>query len=188
MATTSGSGRLGVSTISDARKLAQSLDARLGTLTQVVEGSAIAFFIRIRGYLVKQDRRLGTKQNLEEIIQYDEGPGDKFQIFLGPLIDKGQEESFFIFPSGARLSFSIALRERGGECDVLSYRFHFRFPNKHSPEFVRIDLLGKSHSDPLAEPFAHIHPGSHSIRLPCPPLTPIEVLDRVFFVLDRNTR
>jgi len=177
-----------VSTISDARKLARDLDAQLGTLTRSIEGSALAFFLRIRGYLLKQDRRIGSKQNLEQIVQYDKGPGDKFQIFLGPPIDKGQNESFFNFPSGARLSFSIALREHDGRCDILSYRFHFHFPNNHSPEFVRIDLLDKSHPDPLAEPLAHIHPGIHSIRLPCPPLDPIEVLDRVFFVLDPNTR
>jgi hypothetical protein len=177
-----------VSTISDARKLARELDVQLETFARTIEGSALALFQRVRGYLLRQDRRLGTKHNLEQIVQYDQGPGDKFQIFLGPPIDKGPSPSFFNFPSGARLSFSIAVREHDDQCDILSYRFHFNFPNGHSPEFVRIDLLDKSHSDPLKEPLAHIHPGIHSIRLPCPPLTPIEVLDRVFFVLDPNTR
>ena len=177
-----------MSTISDARKLARGLDTQLGALARFIDGTGLSFFLRIRGYLLKQDRRIGTKHNLEQIVQFDKGPGDKFQIFLGPLIDKGQSESFFNFPSGARLSFSIALRERDGGCDILTYRFHFRFPDNHSPEFIRIDLLDKSHSDPLAEPLAHIHPGIHSVRLPSPPLDPIEVLDRVFFVLDPNTR
>jgi hypothetical protein len=177
-----------VSTVSDARELARNLDTRLVTLAQVINSSGIAFFVKIRGYLLKQDRRIGTKHDLERVVRYDEGPDDTFQIFLGPPIDKEQGDSFFNFPSGARLSFSIALRKCIGGCEILSYRFHFRFPDKHSPEFIRIDLLAKPDSDPLAEPLAHIHPGMHSVRLPCPPLTPIEVLDRVFFVLDPNTR
>jgi hypothetical protein len=151
--------------------------------TPLIDSSGIALFMKIRGYLLKQDRRIGTKHDLERIVKYDEGPDGTFQIFLGPPIDKKQDDSFFNFPSGGRLSFSIALRKHNSSCEIIAYRFHFRFPDKHSPEFIRIDLLGKSHSDPLAEPLAHIHPGMHSVRLPCPPLTPIEVLDRVFFVL-----
>jgi hypothetical protein len=177
-----------VTTIANARELARHLDARLGDFARFVDSGAIAFFIRLRGYLSKQDRRLGTRHELEQIIRYDRGTDGTFQIFLGPTIDKGQDDPFFDFPSGARLSFSIALREHNDRCEILSYRFHFRFPDGHSPEFIRLDLLDKSHSDPLAEPLAHIHPGIHAIRLPCPPLAPIEVLDRVFFVLDPNTR
>lgn len=177
-----------MSTISNARKLARELDAQLETPARTIEGSALALFLRIRGYLLKQDRRLGTKHNLEQIVQYDQGLSNEFQIFLGPPIDKGPHSSFFNFPSGARLSFSIAVRQHDGKCDILSYRFHFHFPDKHSPEFIRIDLLDKPHSDPLKEPLAHIHPGMHEIRLPCPLLTPIEVLDRIFFVIEANIR
>ncbi len=177
-----------MSSVTDARELARALDTRLATLASVFDGSGMALFLRIRGYLLKQDRRIGTKHNLEQIVRYDQGDDDTFQIFLGPTIDKGADGSFFTFPSGARLSFSISLRTTaGGGSELLSYRFQFTFPKKHSPEFIRIDRRGKSHTDPLAEPLAHIHPGMHSVRLPCPPLTPIEVLDRVFFVLDPNT-
>jgi len=157
-------------------------------MAPIIQDDGLSLFLRLRGYLVKQDRRIGTKHDLEKIVKYDGGAGDTFQIFLGPTIDKGDDGSFFSFPSGARLSFSIAVRTEHGGSKLLSYRFQFSFPAKHSPEFIRIDLLGKSHSDPLAEPFAHVHPGIHSVRLPCVPLDPIEVLDRVFFVLDPNTR
>ena len=177
-----------MSSIGNARELARRLDTRLGTLAPVLESNGIALFQQLRGYLLKQDRRIGTKHNIEQIVRYDAGPDGSFQIFLGPTIDKGNDGSFFSFPSGARLSFSIALRREAHRRELLSYRFQFTFPDKHSPEFIRIDLLNKSHSDPLAEPLAHIHPGIHSARLPCAPLTPIEVLDRVFFVLDPNTR
>ena len=119
---------------------------------------------------------------MEQIVKYDKGQDGTLEILLGPPIDKGDDGSFFNFPSGARLSFSIALRKRGHQCELISYRFQFTFPEKHSPEFVRIELRSKSHSDPLAEPLAHIHPGMHA-RWPCAPLTPIEVLDRIFFVL-----
>jgi hypothetical protein len=177
-----------LSSIADARELARTLETTLAGAMPVIEGSGIALLARIRGYLLKQDRRIGTRHNLQEIVAYDKPTEDTFQIFLGPTIDKGNDGTFFTFPSGARLSFSIALRKDQKGWELLSYRFQFSFPDNHSPEFIRIDLRSKSHSDPLAEPLAHIHPGMHSVRLPSPPLTPIEVLDRVFFVLDPNTR
>ena len=176
-----------MSSKADARELARALDARLAASMPSIADSGIGFLIRLRGYLLKQDRRIGTKHDLQRIVTFQQSDGI-FQVFLGPTIDKGDDGSFFSFPSGARLSFSIALRETASGCELLSYRFQFRFPARHSPEFIRIDLGSKSHSDPLAEPLAHIHPGIHSVRLPCPPLDPIEVLDRVFFVLDPNTR
>jgi hypothetical protein len=187
MATAPKAGRFGLSSIADARDLARALDKRLVTLAPAIETNAVAFLQRLRGYLLKQDRRIGTRHNIEQIVKYDQGPDGTFQIFLGPTIDKGNDESFFRFPSGARLSFSIALRRQAHGCELISYRFQFTFPDKHSPEFIRIDLRNKSHSDPLAEPLAHIHPGMRA-RLPCAPLTPTEVLDRIFFVLDPNTR
>ena len=123
-----------MSSIADARELAQSLDARLGTLVPVVEGSGIAFLQRLRGYLVKQDRRIGTRHNMEQIVKYDKGQDGTLEILLGPPIDKGDDGSFFNFPSGARLSFSIALRKRGHQCELISYRFQFTFPVHFSRE------------------------------------------------------
>ena len=149
-----------MSSIRKARELAQALDIRLSGFPRTIDESGISTFIRIRGYLLKQDRRLGTQHNLEEIVRFEKTAGGGFQIFLGPTIDKGPDPTFFIFPSGARLSFSIALRELPNGSEIIAYRFQYTFPQRHSPEFIRIDLNSKSHSDPLAEPLAHIHPRS----------------------------
>ena len=81
------------------------------------------------------------------------------------------------------LSLYIALAPLAAKrCSLIAYRFHLNLPANQSPSFYRFDLNKKAHDTPLFEPRCHLHPGSDERRLPCPPLTPLEVLDRIFFV------
>jgi len=50
---------------------------------------------------------------------------------------------------------------------------------------LRFDLNDAPHPDPLGEPRCHLHPGVDEIRLPFSLHHPIEILDRIFFVLEK---
>lgn len=103
---------------------------------------------------------------------------------MGPSIDKGPTDLHFNLESGARLSFGITLREGNGRCSLVAYRFQLNLPETQSPPFYRFDLNEKGHESPLTEPRCHYHLGVEDVRLPCPALTPLDVLDRVFMVIE----
>ena len=100
----------------------------------------------------------------------------------GTTFDKGQrDDEFFIRSDGARLSFGVTVAyPRGAEPELLTYRFHLRFPRNSSPAFIRFDLNDES-NEPLIEPRSHLHPGSDDLRLPVPVMTPVEILERLLY-------
>ncbi len=103
-------------------------------------------------------------------------------LFGGATFDKGQsDDAFFIRSDGARLSFGVAVAyRRDVEPELLTYRFHLRFPRNSSPAFIRFDLNDESR-EPLIEPRSHLHPGSNELRLPVPVMTPLEILERLLY-------
>ena len=107
------------------------------------------------------------------------------QIDLGPTIDKGSTADHFRFDSGARLCFGLTLREVERGSQIIASRYHYRLPDGHSSKFLRFDLSDEPHLDPLVEPRCHLHPGIADVRIPFSIHHPIEVLDRIFFVLKR---
>ena len=109
---------------------------------------------------------------------------DVTSISVGPALDKGATDSHFYLESGSRLSFAITLRESSDRCSLIAYRFHLSLPANQSPSFYRFDLNDKAHDSPLFEPRCHLQPGIDELRLPCPALTPLEVLDRIFLVIE----
>lgn len=100
----------------------------------------------------------------------------------GATFDKGQsDDDFFIRSDGARFSFGITVAyPRGVQPELLTYRFHLRFPRNSSPAFIRFDLNDESR-EPLIEPRSHLHPGSDDLRLPVPVMTPLEILERLLY-------
>lgn len=103
------------------------------------------------------------------------------------MIDKGLTPEHFHFDSGARLSFGLTLREVDGRSEVVSFRYHYVLPDGQSPQYLRFDLNKAPHADPLAEPRCHLHPGIDDVRIPFSLHNPMEILDRIFFVLERET-
>jgi hypothetical protein len=67
---------------------------------------------------------------------------------------------------------------------LIAYRFQLNLPDGRFPSFYRFDLNEEPHGDPLSEPLSHVHPGADDVRLPCPALEPLGVLDRIFFVIE----
>jgi hypothetical protein len=108
---------------------------------------------------------------------------NKARIHLGPSIDKGPTSTHFRFASGARLSFGVSLRDVRQHSDLVAYRFHMAPPKKSPFLALRFDLNETGHANPLYEPRCHFHLGG-DVRLPCPVLNPLEVLDRIFYVLE----
>jgi hypothetical protein len=101
----------------------------------------------------------------------------------GATFDKPQsdDDNFFIRSDGARLSFGITVAYRSGaEPEMLTYRFHLRFPRNSSPTFIRFDLNDESR-EPLVEPRSHLHPGSDNVRIPAPAMSPIEILEKLLY-------
>lgn len=134
-----------------------------------------------------QDRAVEKRLriNLHQLLRLSPGRDrDGVAIELGPPIDKGPTPNHFDFPSGARLSFTVVVREAGPGSRLLGYRFHLRLPPSSPLEFLRFDLTQRVHSDPLEEPRSHLHPGLDHLRLPCPVHSPLALLDRIFFVVE----
>jgi len=174
-------------TLERARELAEALDTktdselgglRLGTPSQVLT--------QIRAYLQRRSDTMNVRNNPIQLLKLYRSNGFA-QIDLGPSIDKGPTPDHFRFDSGARLSFGITLRdvERGSQ--VVAFRYHYEFRDGQLPRYLRFDLNEEPHSDPLREPRCHLHPGIDDVRIPFSVHNPIEILDRIFFVVERAT-
>jgi hypothetical protein len=140
-------------------------------------------FAQVRTYLQKQDADTGNRNNVYKILKTTTSR-DVAYMTVGPSFDKGRTDSHFYLESGSRLSFGITLRESSRRCSLVSYRFQLNLPEGRLPSFYRFDLNDKAHETPLFEPRCHFHPGVEEVRLPCPALTPLEVLDRIFLVIE----
>lgn len=175
-------------TLERARELAEALDLKTDReLDGLQLGPPHKVMSQIRGYLLRRSEEIKTKNNPIQLLRFH--AADEFaQIDLGPSFDKGSTPQHFHFDSGARLSFGLTLREVGRGSQVVSYRYQFVFPDAQSPQYLRFDLNEAPHADPLAEPRCHLHPGIDEVRIPFSVHNPIEILDRIFFVLERATQ
>ena len=174
-------------TLERARKLAEALDLRTERdLTELRLDPPYKVMSQIRAYLLRRSEEMKTKNNPIQILKFYE-ENDFVQIDLGPSIDKGPTDGHLHLDSGARLSFGLTLREVDGKSQVLAFRYHYHFPDGHAPQYLRFDLNKAPHDDPLAEPRCHLHPGIDDVRLPFSVHNPIEILDRIFFVLEKAT-
>jgi hypothetical protein len=138
---------------------------------------------QLRLYLEQQSRDLRARQNIAQLVRFSES-GDEFVIGLGPTFDKGDTETHFHFPSGARLSFGVTLRNQANTGVLVAYRFVLKFPLTSGVDSFLFHLNPKRHSDPVQEPRFHVHPGFPHLRIPAPALSPLDVLDRIFFVIE----
>ena len=160
----------------EAKRRALSLDRVLSEqVRQLPSVKPTRVFLRLRAYLEHQGGKLRkTGPDFHGLVS----------IYLGPGIDKGPTTDHFVFDSGAHLSFWLTVRETGSGFSLVAYRFHYSSPAGSSPAFLRFDLNRQAHNDPLTEPRCHLHPGLDDVRLPLPVLDPLEVLDRIFFVIE----
>lgn len=173
-----------MSSVELARAHAVELDKYIHeAVGTIVFNSPNSLFINLRRYLQIQDDRLAGNNDLFRILRFTDDASGMALMSLGPQIDKGDSPSHFHFPSGSRLSFGITVK-RGNQCSLVSYRFHYHYGEGCSPAFLRFDLNHSPHNDPLSEPRCHLHPGLDNVRLAIPALTPFQVLDRIFFVLE----
>ncbi len=141
------------------------------------------FLAEILSFLITNEQ--SEKSNNPQRLLKRTTEGDLVKIVLGPQIDKGPSDGHFKFDSGARLSFGITLRQLRRKSHLVAYRFHYVFRDGHSPSFVRFDLNSSGERPALEESRCHLHPGLDDSRLPARVLRPLEVLDRIFFVLDK---
>jgi hypothetical protein len=169
---------------SGAPERAKTLDVGIERfLAGIILPSLRDLVAQIRTYLQRQDADLGHQNNVHRILRTVESQ-HRTLITVGPSIDKGPTDSHFYLESGSRLSFGITLREDSGRCSLVAYRFQLNLPEHQSPSFYRFDLNDRAHESPLTEPRCHYHLGVDDVRLPCPVLTPLEVFDRIFLVIE----
>jgi len=163
---------------------ARELDDELGSqAASIILPSSREVLARVRNYLLAQNDRADGRNNVYKDLRSGTS-GNVVTISLGPLFDKGPTDSHFYLTSNSRLSFGITLREANGRCSLIAYRFHLHLPEGSASSFYRFDLNPRPHDTPLREPRCHLHPGSDDMRLPCPPLSPLGVLDRIFLVIE----
>lgn len=168
----------------EARARAVHLDRRLSdSVEQFDLPSPRKLFSELRIYLERRTNEQRTRNNVNALIKRTDGRAE-VAIEVGPSIDKGPTERHFRFDSGARLSFGVWAREEGKGSKLLGYRFLLVLPTGSVVPAVRFDLIPAPHNDPLHEPRCHVHLGLGDFRIPTPALSPIEVLDRLFFVVE----
>ncbi len=163
-----------------ARVLDGKIEAQLADIRLSHSRNLLA---ELRAYLDKQDRSFGVGNNVINQLKMVADPSGVAQINLG-MPSRDRTSAAFSLRSGSRLTFGITVRDAGAMSSLLSYRFQMQLPERYSPEYLRFDLIPKQHDVPLREARCHLHPGAGDIRLPIPPLSPFEVLDRVFFVIE----
>ncbi len=174
-------------TLERARTVAEALDSK--TEHELIElrlGPPYKALSQIRAYLLRRSEEIKTKNNPIQLLRFHLG-NDFAQIDLGPSIDTGPTPQHFHFDSGARLSFGLTLQEVNGQWQLISFRYHYVLPDQQSSQYLRFDLNKAPHPDPLAEPRCHLHPGIDDVRIPFSVHHPIEILDRIFFGLERAT-
>ncbi len=185
MAGPSWQGGFGV-TLERARKRAEALDSRTHhEIGQLRFGPPHKVFSEIRAYLWRRSQEMDTKNSPTQLLRLRKTNGVAL-IALGPTIDKGPTPEHFHFDTGARLSFGLTLREVDRGSQLVSFRYHYQLPAARSPEYFRFDLNEAPHGDPLAEPRCHLHPGLEDVRIPFSLHDPLEILDRIFFVLEKG--
>ncbi|HET7505410.1 MAG TPA: hypothetical protein VFK02_30530 [Kofleriaceae bacterium] len=77
---------------------------------------------------------------------------------------------------GAWFDFSITVREREGELDLLAQDFEIRFPPGMGTPFLRYDVNWPWHRNKERELRSHLHAGSDDILIPAPLMSPRELL------------
>jgi hypothetical protein len=77
---------------------------------------------------------------------------------------------------GAWFDFSITVRERGDQLELLAQDFEIRFPPGMGTPFLRFDLNLPAHRNEQREMRCHLHPGSDDILAPAPLMGPLELL------------
>jgi hypothetical protein len=166
----------------DVQKRAIELDGRLeADLVRLALPRPDLLNKQLRLYMEEQSRRLRARQNIAQLVRFSNS-GDESVIELGPTFDKGDSETHFHFPSGARLSFGVTLRKQGMAGVLVAYRFCLKFPSSSGVDCFLFNLNPKAHPNPFQEPRFHVHPGFTHLRIPVPALSPLDVLDRIFSI------
>lgn len=170
----------------DVLQRAHLLDQKTTEQRELIDLDAPAsVFRQIRAYLFAQDRDMATGNDVYNSIKASKASHGLFVIGYGPQFDKGPDPAQFHFRSGSRLSFGITLEDRNGRSGLVAFRFHLEAPAEiQTPRFLRFELRNKHHDSPLQEPICHVHPGSNHFRLPLPAMSPFDVLDRIFYVVE----
>jgi hypothetical protein len=76
----------------------------------------------------------------------------------------------------AWFDFTITVRERTGELELLAYNFEIRFPAAMGAPFLRFDLNLPEHRNEDRELRSHLHPGSDDVHVPSPLMSPAELV------------
>ncbi|MGH9444923.1 MAG: hypothetical protein ACRD3O_04235 [Terriglobia bacterium] len=173
-------------TLERARRRAEGLDSKShDEIGQLRLGRPNEVLSEIRAYLLRRSEEMDTRNYPIRLLKQHATNG-VLLIALGPTVDKGSTPEHFHFDSGARLSFGLTLREVGRQSRLVSFRYHYQLPAARSPEYLRFDLNDAPHADPLVEPRCHLHPGLENVRIPLSLHHPLEILDRIFFVIEKG--
>jgi len=77
---------------------------------------------------------------------------------------------------GAWFDFSITVRERRKQLELVAQDFEIRLPPGMSTPFLRFDYNLPAHRNEEREMRCHLHPGSDDILVPAPLMSPMEML------------
>jgi hypothetical protein len=172
-------------TIEAAKNRAKRRDDSLGTrIAEYRLSPAWKLLNEIRAYLIRRSEEIQVQNVPEKLLKYYDDKKGSASISMGPSFDKGNDEGQFVFDSGARLSFGLTVAFDNQHSRLHSFRFHYRAGDALGVPFIRFELRGGAHDNPLFEPRCHVHPGLEQVRIPIDIHDPIDILDRIFFVIE----
>ena len=148
----------------------------------------------LRNMLIQANRShtlLTSPKDIHQLVQVlDEPPpmvadqlrlrrllGDAYCIVGGAKNnDRNRAVDHFVRDDGAWFDFTITVRERTGELELLAYNFEIRFPSAMGAPFLRFDLNLPEHRNEDRELRSHLHAGSDDLYVPAPLLAPGELV------------
>lgn len=94
--------------------------------------------------------------------------------------EKNQERdptvAHFTRSDGGWFDFTITVRERSRQLELLAYDFELRFPPAQGSPFLRFDLNLPGHENEERDLRCHLHPGTDDLQVPAPLMKPSELL------------
>ncbi|MCT7983040.1 hypothetical protein NG796_07015 [Laspinema sp. A4] len=100
-----------------------------------------------------------------------------FSIMGGPKnLKRRQDLPHFERADRCWFDFAILIDENPNQAQVLGFNFEIRFPEDFTVKFLRFDLNPPGHDNDKGGIRFHLHPGHENLRIPSPPLCPLEIL------------
>ncbi len=94
---------------------------------------------------------------------------------------RAEPKEMFIRDDGARIHFSIIVKENPDKLELIAYDIELYHPSREPVWFVRFDMNQPGHTNEDLCLRSHIHPSHEDLLVPSPVLSPVEALSFLLY-------